>query len=63
MEVDPKLNVGGALEKAGGGGALADRGASGNNITFEAGEGAYSWACSFALADIASGLVHLGCSP
>jgi len=38
VEVDPKLNVRGALGKVGGGGALADGGTSGNNATFEARE-------------------------
>ena len=63
MEVNPKLNVGGAPGKVGGGGALADGGVSGNNATFEVGEGTCSQACSFVLADIASGLVCLGCLP
>ena len=90
VEVDPKLNVGGAFGKAGGGvvayggasgndtafevgyvGASGNDavfevgyvGTSGNDAVFEAGLGACSWACSFALADIASGLVCLGGAP
>jgi len=38
-------------------------GASGNDATFEAGPGACSQACSFMLADIASGLARLGSAP
>jgi len=76
VEVDPKLNVRGAFGKAGSsvvayGGASGNDtvfevgyvGASGNDATFEAGPGACSWACSFVLADIASGLAHLGSTP
>ena len=75
-EVDPKLNVGGAFGKAGGsmvayGGTSGNDtafeagyvGASGNDTTFEAGPGTCSQACSFALADIASGLACLGGTP
>jgi len=38
-------------------------GVSGNDTAFEAGPGACSQACSFALADIASGLARLGGAP
>ena len=73
VEVNPKLNVGGAFGKAGAG-AVAYGGASGNDAAFEVGYvgmsgndtmfevglGACSRACSFVLADIASGLACLG---
>ena len=90
VEVNPKLNVGGAFGKAGSG-TVAYGGASGNDAAFEAGYvgasgndttfevgyvgvsgndagfeaglGACSQACSFVLADIASGLARLGGAP
>jgi hypothetical protein len=62
-EVDPKLNVGGVLEKVGVGSALADGRVSEKTAGFEAGESACPRACSFALVDIASGLACLAYLP
>jgi hypothetical protein len=58
-KVDPKLNVRGVLGKVGVGSVLADGGVSRKTATFEAGESACPWACSFTVVDIASGLVLL----
>jgi hypothetical protein len=62
-KVNPKLNVRGVLRKVGTSSTLADGGVSRKNTTFKAGESACSWACSFALADIALGLSCFACLP